>query len=63
MRVGLDTNVLAYAEGVGDEARRKSAEDLIATLAGLDVCVPVQVLAELHRVIRTKGGRPPIRRR
>ena len=32
MRVALDTNVLAYAEGLGDDVRCQLASDLIAKL-------------------------------
>ena len=32
LRLALDTNILAYAEGVGEEARRKASLDLIAVL-------------------------------
>ena len=34
MRLALDTNILAYAEGIGDLKRCKSARDLVARLAG-----------------------------
>jgi hypothetical protein len=32
MKVALDTNVLAYAEGVGDEARHKASLAMLAAL-------------------------------
>ena len=34
MHIALDTNILAYAEGVGDVKRCKSARDLVARLPG-----------------------------
>ena len=54
MRVALDTNVLAYAEGLGDDVRCQLASDLIAKLNPIDSLVPVQVLGELSRVLTTK---------
>ena len=57
MRLALDTNILAYAEGVGDAKRCKSATDLVARLPGALVIVPNQCLGELHRVLVGKAGR------
>jgi predicted nucleic acid-binding protein len=54
MRVALDTNVLVYAEGWGDDARCKLAGDLIAQLKPTDSIVAVQVLGELSRVLTSK---------
>jgi len=58
MQVALDTNVLAYAEGVGDAVRCNAARQLIAALPDDAVVVPVQVLGELHRVLTGRPGRP-----
>jgi predicted nucleic acid-binding protein len=57
MRVALDTNVLAYAEGVNDDGRRDQAIALTDRLTQLTVFIPVQVLGELFRVLVRKGGR------
>ena len=57
MRVAIDTNVLAYAEGIDDDARRDRAIALTDRLAQLTVFIPVQVLGELFRVLVRKGGR------
>jgi len=54
MRVALDTNVLAYAEGLGDDVRCQLAGDLIAKLNPINSLVPVQVLGELSRVLTSK---------
>ena len=54
MRVALDTNVLAYAEGLGDEVRCHMASELIAQLHPNHAVVPVQVLGELSRVLSNK---------
>jgi predicted nucleic acid-binding protein len=57
MRVALDTNILAYAEGVNDDGRRDQAIALTDRLTQLTVFIPVQVLGELFRVLVLKGGR------
>lgn len=59
MRIALDTNVLIYAEGLNDEARRDCALELIASLPANGIALPVQVLGELHRILVRKGGRTP----
>ena len=56
-RIALDTNVMAYAEGVGDARRCKAARALVARLPGHLVVVPAQTLGELHRVLVGKTGR------
>jgi predicted nucleic acid-binding protein len=60
MRIALDTNILAYAEGLGDEARCRSAVALVENLAGADVVLPAQVLGELSRVLTAKAKRSPM---
>ena len=57
MRVALDTNVLAYAEGVGDEIRCATAVTLIEQLPAELVLLPAQTLGELHRVLTGKAKR------
>jgi len=59
MRVALDTNILAYAEGLGDEARCSSAFRLIEQLPGDCVLLPAQTLGELSRVLTGKAKRSP----
>lgn len=57
MRVALDTNVLAYAEGVNGTARRKTALDLVRRLPPGAAVLPVQTLGELFNVLTRKAGR------
>jgi predicted nucleic acid-binding protein len=57
LKVALDTNLLAYAEGVGDAARRKMALDVIGRLPPDAAVLPVQVLGELFNVLTRKAGR------
>ena len=56
MRVALDTNVLAYLEGVNGAALKRVAVDLIKKLEESSTFVPVQVLGELFNVLVRKAG-------
>ena len=56
MRVALDTNVLAYAEGVNGDTRRASAVVLLRQLPEDAAVVPVQALGELYNVLVRKSG-------
>jgi predicted nucleic acid-binding protein len=57
MRVAIDTNVLAYAEGVGDAARQRQAIEILTRLDLSRTILPAQTLGELFRVITGKAGR------
>ena len=57
MRVALDTNVLDYAEGVGDERRCSAAILLVEQLSSNVVVLPAQTLGELSRVLTGKAKR------
>ncbi len=52
----LDTNVLAYAEGLGDTHRCGIALALAESLPASAVLLPVQVVGELMRVLTHKAG-------
>lgn len=52
----IDTNVLVYAEGIGEPWKCRRADALIAAIPSAQIIIPVQVLAELYRVLRRKGG-------
>ena len=56
-RIALDTNVVAYAEGVGDARRCKAARRIVSRLPAQLVVIPAQVLGELHRVLVGKAHR------
>jgi len=58
MRVALDTNILAYAEGIGDTVRCAGAVRLIEQLPAEFVLLPAQTLGELFRVLTGKAKRP-----
>jgi predicted nucleic acid-binding protein len=57
VKVALDTNVLAYAEGVNDAEKRDIALDLVRRLPQEAAVIPVQVLGELFNVLVRKAGR------
>jgi predicted nucleic acid-binding protein len=57
--VALDTNVLAYAEGVNGSAMKKAALELVDRLPQNLVALPVQSLGELFQLLVKKAGRSP----
>lgn len=57
MKVALDTNVLAYAEGIYGTERRDAALALIRKLPQEAGVVPIQVLGELFNVLVRKAGK------
>lgn len=57
MRVALDTNILAYAEGLGDEVRCSMALQLVEQLPSGEIVLPAQILGELSRVLTGKAKR------
>jgi predicted nucleic acid-binding protein len=57
--VALDTNILAYAEGLGDEIRCSTALQLIEQLPSGETVLPAQTLGELSRVLTGKAKRSP----
>ena len=44
MRAALDTNVLVYAEGVGDSKRVSASRELLNKALAADLVIPVQCL-------------------
>jgi predicted nucleic acid-binding protein len=63
MKVALDTNVLAYAEGTNGTGMRDKALDLIQRLPPESVVLPVQALGELFNVLVRKAKWRPNRAR
>jgi len=63
MRLALDTNVVAYAEGVNGIAAKKAALAVLEKLPSASTFLPVQVLGELFHVLVRKAGRSPERAR
>lgn len=59
MRVALDTNILAYAEGVNGASMKNAALDLVQKLHQDATFLPVQTLGELFNVLIRKAGRTP----
>ena len=58
MRVALDTNILAYAEGINGAKHPDAALDLVHRLPQEATVIPVQVLGELFNVLVRKAGKP-----
>lgn len=57
MKVALDTNVLAYAEGINSVDKRDAALELVRNLSQEATVIPVQVLGELFNVLVRKAGK------
>lgn len=57
MKVALDTNILAYAEGVNDAERRDVVLDLMRALPQEAAVIPVQVLGELFNILTRRAGK------
>ncbi|TIS47605.1 PIN domain-containing protein [Mesorhizobium sp.] len=59
MKVAIDTNVLAYAEGVNNAEKRDVVLELLHSIPREAAVIPVQVLGELFNVLVRKAGRSP----
>lgn len=57
MKVALDTNILAYGEGINGIEKRDVVLELLRNLPQEAALVPVQVLGELFNVLTRKAGR------
>jgi predicted nucleic acid-binding protein len=57
VRIALDTNILAYAEGIGDDARQQASLGLMRMLPSALIVIPAQCLGELFRVLAGKTRR------
>lgn len=57
MRITLDTNILAYAEGVGTKTKQEISLGLVQKLDIESVLLPAQTLGELYRVLTGKARR------
>jgi predicted nucleic acid-binding protein len=57
MRLALDTNVLAYAEGVNGTAMQDASLAIVSKLPTSETFLPVQALGELFHVLVRKAGR------
>ena len=55
MNVAIDTNVLAYAEGLHDDSKRDGALQLLQSLPPESTFIPVQALGELFSVLVRKA--------
>ena len=56
MRVAVDTDILGYVEALDDVDRQHRAKAVLARLEPRHVVVPLQVAAELHRLLMRRRG-------
>jgi predicted nucleic acid-binding protein len=63
VRLAVDTNILAYAEGVNGAAMKRAALELVEKLPQDTTFLPVQALGELFNVLVRKAGRSPAKAR
>jgi predicted nucleic acid-binding protein len=57
VKIALDTNILAYAEGLDDVEKRDNVLETLRNLPQETAIIPVQVLGELFNVLTRKAGR------
>lgn len=55
LRIALDSNILAYAEGIDDPERQAAARALVDQLDEEATLIPAQALGELYNVLLRKG--------
>jgi predicted nucleic acid-binding protein len=53
--IAVDTNILAYAEGIDDTARQVAAREVMQRLPGDAIVIPLQALGELFNVLVRRG--------
>ena len=56
MLVALDTNILVYLAGLDGAERKDRCVAVVGVLPSRSIVVPVQVLAEMRRVLLKKGA-------
>lgn len=59
MKVAVDTNVLAYAEGIDDARHAEIAREVLDRVVPTGAVAAVQTLGELFNVLRRKGKLTP----
>jgi predicted nucleic acid-binding protein len=59
MLIALDSNIIAYAEGIGDKLRCQRASSIIQALPSQSILIPSQSLLELMYVLRRKARKSP----
>jgi predicted nucleic acid-binding protein len=59
MLIALDSNVIAYAEGIGDAGRCQKASSIVQSLPPQSILIPTQSLLELLYVLKRKGRKSP----
>jgi predicted nucleic acid-binding protein len=59
VKVAVDTNILAYAEGVNGRERQATTNTWLEAAPIGDIVIPAQVLGELFNVLVRKAARSP----
>jgi len=60
LKIALDTNVLGYAAGIGDDdQKRRLALGLVQALSEASLVLPTQVAGEFYNILTRKGGHDP----
>ena len=59
MKVALDTNILACAEGINGAEKRDIVLELLRHVPQEAAVIPIQVIGELYHVLVRKAGRSP----
>jgi len=59
VKIGFDTDILIYAQGINGPFRRKAASILIGRVAAMDTVIAVQVLGEVFNVLVRKARWAP----
>lgn len=57
--IAVDTNILVYAEGIGDAARIAAARNLLGSIPNKDIVLSLQALGELSHVLARKTPLTP----
>lgn len=53
--IAIDTNILAYIEGIDDSGRQAAARSVLRKLPGDAIVIPTQALGELFNVLVRRG--------
>jgi predicted nucleic acid-binding protein len=63
VKAAVDTNVLAYAEGIDDAQHAEIAREVLDRVVPIGAVVAVQTIGELFNVLRRKGKLAPAQAR
>ncbi len=58
MRIAVDSNIILYAEGLGDPTKGEIARSILKQLPLAQSIIPIQALGEVHHNLTRKGRWP-----